>query len=53
MREKEIYIGFCPRMEFHDIMHSDCLAHDYCVYEIFSLLSIFIIKLRHFILVIQ
>ena len=34
-------------MEFHNIMHSDCLAYDYCIYEIFSLLSIFVVKLQH------
>ena len=34
---QKIYIGFCPHMEFHNIMHNDYLAHDYCVYEIFSL----------------
>ena len=22
-------------MQFHYIMHNDCLAHDYCVYENF------------------
>ena len=30
------------------IMHSDCLAHDNCGYETFSLLSIFTVKLQHF-----
>ena len=34
-------------MEFHNIMHSDCLAHGYFIYDIFSLLSIFIVKLQN------
>ena len=45
-----VYQMIGTRMEFPNIMHNDCLAHDYYVYEIFSLLSIFIVKLRHFIL---
>ena len=27
-------------------MHNNCLAHDYCVYEIFSLLSILVVILQ-------
>ena len=44
------FFPFCPRTEFHIIMHNDCLAYDYCVYEIFSLLSIFVVKLQHVVL---
>ena len=38
--------GFYPRMKFYNIMHNGCLAHEYCVYEIFSLLSIFVVKIN-------
>ena len=24
---KEIHIGFCPHIDFHNIMHNDCLIY--------------------------
>ena len=27
----EIYIGFFPRIDFHNIMHNDCLTYDYFI----------------------
>ena len=40
----EIYIGFCPRIDFHNIMHIDCLTYDYSICEIVFLLPIYIVK---------
>ena len=40
----EIYIGFCPRIDFHNIMHIDCLAYDYSICDIVFHLPIYMVK---------
>ena len=35
----EIYIGFCPRIDFHNIMHIDCLTYDYSINDIVFLFT--------------
>ena len=40
----EIYIGFCPRIDFHNIMHIDCLTYDYSNCDIVYLLPIYMSK---------
>ena len=40
----EIYIGFCPRIDFHNIMHIDFLTYDYSVCDIVFILSIYMVK---------
>ena len=40
----EIYIGFCPRIDFHNIMHIDCLTYDYSICDIVYLLPIYMVK---------
>ena len=40
----EIYIGFCPRIDFHNIMHIDFLTYDYSVCDIIFLLPIYMVK---------
>ena len=40
----EIYIGFCPRIDFHNIMHIDCLTYDYSICDIVFLLPIYMVK---------
>ena len=42
----EIYIGFCPRIDFHNIMHIDCLTYDYSICDIVYLLPIYMSKKR-------
>ena len=42
----EIYIGFCPRIDFHNIMHIDCLTYDYSICDIVYLLPIYMVKKR-------
>ena len=42
----EIYIGFCPRIDFHNIMHIDCLTYDYSICDIVFLLPICMVKKR-------
>ena len=42
----EIYIGFCPHIDFHNIMHIDCLAYDYSIFDIFFVLPIYMVKKR-------
>ena len=42
----EIYIGFCPRIDFHNSMHIDCLTYDYSICNIFFLLPIYMVKKR-------
>ena len=44
----EIYIGFCPRIDFHNIMHIDCLAYDYSNCDIVFLLPIYMVKKTRF-----
>ena len=40
----EIYIGFCPRIDIHNIMHIDCLTYDYSICDIVFLLPIYTVK---------
>ena len=40
----EIYIGFCPRIDFHNIMLIDCLTLDYSICDIVFLLPIYMVK---------
>ena len=40
----EIYIGFCPRIDFHNIMHIDCLTYDYSICDIVFLLPIYMVE---------
>ena len=40
----EIYIGFCPRIDFHNIMHIDCLKYDNSICDIVFLLPIYMVK---------
>ena len=42
----EIYIGFCPRIDFHNIMHIDCLTYDHSICDIVILLPIYMVKRR-------
>ena len=35
----EIYIGFCPRTDFYDIMHIACLVHGHFISNIDFLLT--------------
>ena len=42
----EIYIGFCPHIDFHNIMHIDCLTYDYSICDIIFLLPIYMVKKR-------
>ena len=42
----EIYIGFCPRIDFHNSMHIDCLTYDYSICDIVFLLPIYMVKKR-------
>ena len=35
----EIYIGFCPRTNFYNIMHIACLVHDHFISNIDFLLT--------------
>ena len=42
----EIYIGFCPRIDYHNIMHIDCLTYDYSICETVFLLPIYMVKKR-------
>ena len=35
----EIYIGFCPRIDFYNIMHIACLVHDHFISNIDFLLT--------------
>ena len=42
----EIYIGFCPRINFYDFMHIDCLSYYYSICDIVFLLSIDMVKKR-------
>ena len=35
----EIYIGFCPRTDFYNIMHIACLVHDHFISNIDFLLT--------------
>ena len=42
----EIYIGFCPRIDFHIIMHIDCVTHDNSISDIVFLLPIYMVKKR-------
>ena len=42
----EIYIGFCPRIDFYNIMHIDCLTYDYYICDIVFLLPIHMVKKR-------
>ena len=35
----EIYIGFCPRTDFYDIMHIACWVHDHLISNIDFLLT--------------
>ena len=42
----EIYIGFCPRIDFHNIMHIDCLIYDYSICDIVYLLPVYRVKKR-------
>ena len=34
----EINIGFCPRLEFDDIMFINCLAYDFYIFGAFEFL---------------
>ena len=40
----EIYIGFCPRIDFHNNMHIDCLTYDYSICDIVFLLPVYMVK---------
>ena len=40
----EIYIGFCPPIDFHNIMLIDCLSYDYSICDIVFLLPIYMVK---------
>ena len=40
----EIYIGFCPHIDFHNIIHIDCLTYDYSICDIVFLLPIYMVK---------
>ena len=40
----EIYIGFCPHIDFRNIMHIDCLTYDYSICGIVFLLPIYMVK---------
>ena len=42
----EIYIGFCPRIDFNNIMHIDCLTYNYSICDIVFLLPIYMVKKR-------
>ena len=43
----EIYIGFCPRTDFNNIMHIACVVHNYFISNIdFLLTSLFFLKYR-------
>ena len=42
----EIYIGFCPRIDYHNIMHIDCLTFDYSIRDTIFLLPIYMVKQR-------
>ena len=42
----EIYIGFCSCINFHNIMHNDCLSYDYFKCDIVFLLTIYQVKER-------
>ena len=35
----EIYIGFCPRTDFYNIIHIACLVHDHFISNIDFLLT--------------
>ena len=40
----DIYIGLCPRKDFHNIMHIDCLTYDPSICDILFLLPIYMVK---------
>ena len=40
----EIYIGFCPYIDFHNIIHNDCLTYYYSICDIVSHLPIYMVK---------
>ena len=42
----EIYIGFCPYIDLHDIMHIHCLTYDYSICDKVFLLTIYMVKKR-------
>ena len=42
----EINIGFCPRIDFHNIMHNDCLTYEYFISDIVFLIPIYMVKKR-------
>ena len=37
----EVYIGFCPHIYFHNIMHNDCLIYEYTICDIVFHLYLF------------
>ena len=41
---KFTYVGFCPRIDFHNIMHIDCLTYDTSICDIVFLLPIYMVK---------
>ena len=42
----EICIEFCPRIDFHNIMHIDCQTYDYSICDTVFLLPIYMVKKR-------
>ena len=36
--------GFCPQIDFHNIMYNDCLTYDYSICDIVSHLPIYMVK---------
>ena len=38
--EVYIQVGFCPRMDFYNIMHNDCITYNYSICDIVSHLPI-------------
>ena len=44
------YIGFCPRIDFHYIMLKDCPTHDYFICDTVSLLPIYNVEKRYYVI---
>ena len=42
----EIYIGFCPHIDLHNIMQIVCLKYDYSICDIVFLIPIYMVKKR-------
>ena len=40
------FTGFCPRIDFHNILHIDCLTYDYFICNIVFLLNIYMYMVK-------